>query len=189
VPGSAIMEKTPLGTQTRSIYRGKVIALNLETTVLPNGQTVSLEIARHPGGSAIVAVDKQQRLCLLRQYRHAAGGWIWELPAGKRELDEDPLDTAQRELEEEAGLRAKAWRKLGTVLTTPGFCDEVIHIYIAQELTRSEPHTEDHELLECHWVDAGRVQTWISDGTLSDAKSIIGIQLALAALKTFPQRK
>ena len=170
--------------QRTSIYQGRVIELSVETTMLPNGQSVSLEIVHHPGGAAIVAVDEDRRLCMLRQYRHAAGGWIWELPAGKRESGEDPLQTAQRELEEETGLRAAAWFKLGTTLTTPGFCDEVIHLYMAQGLTAVAPHIETHELIECHWLPWAQACEWVYDGTLTDAKSIIGIHLAKLALNT-----
>ena len=171
-----------MATQRTSIYRGKVINLSIETMLLPNGHSISLEIVHHPGGAAMVAVDEQQRLCLLRQYRHAAGGWIWELPAGKREHGEDPLHTAQRELEEEAGLRATSWQKLGTTLTTPGFCDEIIHLYLAQGLTTLAQRIAPHELLECHWLPWSQVQEWVYTGTLTDAKSIVGIHLAQAAL-------
>jgi len=171
-----------VAAQRTSIYRGKVIDLDIETARLPNGQSISLEIVRHPGGAAIVAVDEGQRLCLLRQYRHAVGGWIWELPAGKREHDEDPLGTAQRELEEEAGLRASSWQKLGTTLTTPGFCNEIIHLYLAQGLRTVAQRIEPHELLECHWIPWDQVQEWIYTGSLTDAKSIIGIYLAQVAL-------
>lgn len=173
-----------MATQRTSIYSGKVIDLNLETTVLPNGRSVTLEIVHHPGGAAIVAVDAQSRVCLLRQYRHAAGGWIWELPAGKLEGAENPHLAAQRELEEEAGLRAGYWQKLGAVLTTPGFCDEIIHFYLAQEVTAVTQHLEQHELLECHWIPFAEARDWIYNGNLTDAKSIIGIQLARVALKT-----
>ncbi|MEJ2651010.1 MAG: NUDIX hydrolase [Gammaproteobacteria bacterium] len=173
-----------MATKRTSIYRGAVLEFAVEDTRLPNGQTVSLEIVHHPGGAAVAAVDDRQRLCLLRQYRHAAGGWIWELPAGKRDRHEDPLQTAQRELEEEAGLRAASWRKLGAVMTTPGFCDEVIHLYLAQELTSVAQRTEPHELLECHWIACNRARDWIHDGVLNDAKSIIGIQLAMEVFNT-----
>ena len=173
-----------MATQHRSIYQGRVIELSVETTQLPNGRSVSLEIVHHPGGAAIVAVDDNQQICMLRQYRHAAGGWIWELPAGKRDANEDPLRTAQRELEEETGLRAANWQKLGAVLTTPGFCDEIIHLYLAQGLTTSAARPEAHELLECHWLPWVQARTWIDDGTLTDAKSIIGIHLAETALNT-----
>lgn len=161
-----------------AIYTGKVVDLGMESTTLPNGQPCSLEIVRHPGGAAVVALDEQRRACLLHHYRHAAAGWLWELPAGKRERDEDPLHTAQRELEEEAGLLAATWRKLGITFTTPGFCDEVIHLYLAQDLTAVPQRPECHEVFEGHWVDFDQARAWTCDGTLTDAKSIIGIHLA-----------
>ena len=173
-----------MAVQQTSIYQGNLIDLNLETTVLPNGRSISLEIVHHPGGCGVVTLDEQERLCLLRQFRHAAGTWIWELPAGKREYGEDPLGTAQRELEEEAGVKASSWRKLGTTLTTPGFCDEVIHLYLAQELTLTAQRVEEHELLECNWIPWSQALDWVHNGTIIDAKTIIGIYLAQGALNT-----
>lgn len=169
-------------TERTPIYQGRVVDLGIETTVMPDGRPVSLEIVRHAGGAAVVAVDSQLRLCMLRQYRHAAGGWLWELPAGKRDRGEDPLHTAQRELEEEAGRRAASWQKLGSTITTPGFCDEIIHLYLAQHLTEVPQRTEAHELLEVHWISFTQAQEWIHDGTLADAKSIVGIYLSLLPL-------
>jgi len=160
------------------IYSGKIVDLGMESTILPNGEPCSLEIVRHPGGAAVVAMDEQRRICLLRHYRHAAAGWLWELPAGKCEQGEDPLHTAQRELEEEAGLLAASWRKLGITFTTPGFCDEVIHLYLALDFSAVPQRPERHEIFECHWVDFDKARGWTCDGTLTDAKSIIGIYLA-----------
>ncbi len=97
----------------RTVFRGRVITVNVETVRLPNGHVDDLEIIHHPGGAAVVAIDDEQRVCLLRQYRHAIGGWIWELPAGKLEPAEPPLDTARRELIEEAGAAAEDWVSLG----------------------------------------------------------------------------
>ena len=88
------------------IYQGRLIELGLETAVLPNGATIELEIVRHPGGAGVLALDDADRVCLLRQYRHVLRDWIWELPAGVIETGEDPFETAQRELREEAGLVA-----------------------------------------------------------------------------------
>jgi 8-oxo-dGTP pyrophosphatase MutT (NUDIX family) len=167
-----------LAAKRKLIYAGKVVDLAIESTILPDGRPISLEIVRHPGGAAVVALDEKNHLCLLRQYRHAAGGWIWELPAGKSEGGEDPLHTAQRELAEEAGLHAASWQKLGTTLVTPGFCNEVIHLYLARELTPVPRQLESHELIETHWIPYAQAQGWTRDGTLTDAKSIIGIYLS-----------
>jgi hypothetical protein len=113
--------------EQRTIFRGRVITLNVETVDLPNGHRAQLEVVHHPGGAAVVAIDDLERVCLLRQFRHAAGGWIWELPAGKLEVAEPPLHTAQRELTEEAGVSARHWESLGSYVSSPGVFDEVIH--------------------------------------------------------------
>ena len=111
------------------IYEGRVIKVSVDTVVLPNGMRVPLEIVRHPGGAAVVAIDAQDRVCLLRQYRHAAGGYIYELPAGKLEPDEPPESTARRELVEEASVSAAHWASLGAYFSSPGVFTEVIHLY------------------------------------------------------------
>ena len=135
---------------TKSLYEGRVVRLGLESLRLPNGKALELEVVRHPGGAAVVALDAGDRVCLLRQYRHAAGGWLWELPAGKLEPGEAAQLTAQRELEEEAGLQAGTWDKLGEFLTTPGFCDEIIHLFLARQLTGIPARPQAHELIEIH---------------------------------------
>jgi ADP-ribose pyrophosphatase len=99
--------------QIRNVFKGRVLTLNLEQVELPNGRVAELEIAHHPGGAAIVALDAEGRICLLHQFRHAAGGWLDELPAGKLDGGEPPLECAVRELEEEAGMKAGRWDKLG----------------------------------------------------------------------------
>jgi ADP-ribose pyrophosphatase len=162
----------------RSLYQGQVVDLGLETVHLPNGQTLELEVVRHPGGAAVVATDEQGRVCLLRQYRHAAGGWLWELPAGKIDAPEDALQTAQRELREEAGLDAKDWQPLGSFLSTPGFCDERIHLYLARNLEHTTADRHPHEAIEVHWLEFTDALERIGTGELIDAKTIIGLQMA-----------
>ncbi|HEY9199209.1 MAG TPA: NUDIX hydrolase, partial [Gammaproteobacteria bacterium] len=135
----------------KSIYQGSVVDLGVESVQLPDGRAVDLEIVRHPGGAAVVALDEDRGICLLRQYRHAAGGWLWELPAGKLDPGEDALTTAQRELEEEAGLRAQSWQPLAQVLSTPGFCDEIIHLFLARGLQQVQARPQEHECIEIHW--------------------------------------
>src|ERR1700752_3498539 len=106
-------------------FSGRVIRVTTDEVVLPNGHRALLEVVHHPGGAAVVALDSKGRVCLLRQYRYVAGGWIWELPAGKLEPNEPPLETARRELIEEAGVGAKHWQSLGAVFSSPGVFAEV----------------------------------------------------------------
>ena len=162
----------------KSIYQGDVVNLGLETVTLPNRQKMQLEVVRHPGGAAVVALDQSEQVCLLRQYRHAAGGWLWELPAGKIDHPESPEHTARRELQEEAGLSADRWQCLGHFLSTPGFCDERIHLYIAQALTRTETDRHPDEVIEVHWIKLEQALQWIQQGEITDAKTIIGLLLA-----------
>jgi len=167
-----------LSHTTRSIYQGRIIQLGIESLTLPNGEMLDLEIVRHPGGAAVVAVDERQHVCLLRQYRHASGGWLWELPAGKLEAGENPQATAKRELLEEAGIQADQWQILGDILVTPGFCDEVIHLFLARELTRLVAQPERHEVIEVHWIPFEQAMARVFDGTLRDAKTMLGLTLS-----------
>ncbi len=159
----------------RRVFTGKVIEVNLETARLPNGRDCELEIVRHPGGAAALAVDRDHRVCLLRQYRHAAGGWIWELPAGRLEPNESPLATAQRELEEEAGLHAQSWTPLGNLLSSPGVFTEVIHLFLARDLEPVPARPEAHECLEVHWLPYADALARATGGEFQDAKTVIGL--------------
>jgi len=173
-----------LTNSSKLIYQGKILQLAIDNVMLPNGKAVELEILRHPGGAAIVALDAQNRVCLLRQFRHAAGGWIWELPAGKLETGEGPKTTAARELAEEAGLQASHWETLGEIIPSPGFCNEIIHLYLARDLTLVTAQPEDDELIEVHWVPLEQALLQIHDGTLSDAKTMLGLTLAEKRIQT-----
>jgi len=165
------------------VYKGKIIDVDIERIRLPNGREMDLEIVRHPGGAAVVAVDRDQRVCLLRQYRHVAGGWIWELPAGKLDDGEAPRRTAERELAEEAGLAAERWDELGSELSSPGIFNEVIHLYLARGLHAVEPNTEEHEVLEVHWVPLRQALQWAQSGEIRDAKTVVGLFRAAGKLQ------
>src|SRR3954470_8774447 len=137
--------------ERKIIYEGRVIKVSLDNVELPNGVRVPLEIVRHPGGAAAVAVDAQQRVCLLRQYRHAAGGYIYELPAGKLEPEEPPESTARRELVEEAARAASQWQSLGAYFSSPGVFTEVIHLFLATGLTEVTGSPDEDEVFQVEW--------------------------------------
>lgn len=161
--------------ERKPIYRGKIIELTLDRVTLPNGRETELEIVHHPGGAAVVALDTNGNVCLLRQFRHAAGGWLWELPAGKLDPGEPPLATAQRELMEEAGLRAANWQSLGRLLSSPGVFTEVIHLFLARGLTPVASNAGEHELIEVHWLPFRQALAMARDGEIADAKSVAGL--------------
>ncbi|MFO7304729.1 MAG: NUDIX hydrolase [Gammaproteobacteria bacterium] len=167
------------------IYSGRVVRLNLERVRLPNGNVAELEIIHHPGGAAVVALDRDDRVCLLRQFRHAANGYIWELPAGKIDNREPPLQTAQRELREEAGRTAAEWRDLGRYLSSPGVFTEVIHLFMATNLKATELAVEAHEVIEVHWKPFVEALDMAQSGEIEDGKTLVGLFRAAHARKSY----
>lgn len=158
----------------RVVHRGRSIVVKVERAVLPDGRSVELDVVRHPGAAAVVPFESAERVLLIRQYRHAAGGTIWEVPAGK--LDgEAPERCAARELEEEVGRRAGRLVPLGTILTTPGFTDEVIHLFAAFELEPVPQRLDDDEVIEVVPVPLERALAMIWSGELRDAKSALAL--------------
>jgi 8-oxo-dGTP pyrophosphatase MutT (NUDIX family) len=125
-------------------------------------------------------MDSRQRVCLLKQYRYVADGWIWELPAGKLEPDEPPLETAKRELIEEAGTSARHWESLGTVFSSPGVFSEVLHLFYAAELEPGTVAHESAEVIEIHWIPFNEAYQWAMSGQIRDAKTIIALARVFA---------
>lgn len=160
----------------KPIYQGKVVTLNVDTVRLPNGHTIDLEVIRHPGASAVVPMKDDGTVVMIRQFRHAANGFIYEIPAGKLHPKEDPLDCAARELEEEIGYRAGHFELLSSIFTAPGFADEVIHVYVATALTRGTQNLDQDEVLEVVEMPLREAMAKIEDGTIRDAKTIVGLQ-------------
>jgi 8-oxo-dGTP pyrophosphatase MutT (NUDIX family) len=158
-----------------TVFRGRVITVNVETVVLPNGHRTALEIVHHPGGAAVVALDERHRVCVLRQFRHAAQGWVWELPAGKLEPPEPPLVTAQRELVEEAGVSASEWQPLGHYLSSPGVFTEVIHLFLARGIVPARAAPEAAEVFEVHWIDLAEAARRAGAGEFEDGKTALGL--------------
>lgn len=165
----------------RNIYTGKVVTLNVDTVQLPNGMTVDLETIRHPGAAAVVPIKDDGTVVMIRQFRHAAGGFIYEIPAGKLDPGEAPLNCAARELEEEVGYRASSLELLSSIFTAPGFADEVIHVYKASGLTKGRQQLDRDEVLEIVEMPLEQAIKRIQDGTIRDGKTIVGLQAVYIA--------
>lgn len=160
----------------KNIYTGQVVTLNVDTVRLPNGLTVDLEVVRHPGASAVVPMKDAETVIMIRQFRHAAGGFIYEIPAGKLTPGEDPLNCAARELEEEIGYCAGSFELLSSIFTAPGFTDEVIHIYVATGLRPGVQQLDRDEVLEVVEMPLREAVENIEKGMIRDAKTIVGLQ-------------
>lgn len=176
-------ENRPGQTKSRRVYTGKVISLDIDTVRFPDGSTGELEMVRHPGASAVVpflsdpAGDDPQVL-LIRQYRYAADGYLYEIPAGRLNPGEDPRKCALRELKEETGCSAERMDELFTMYTTPGFTDEKIHLFMATGLTSGETKHEADEFLESQPMPLSRALQMIQAGEIQDSKTALGLLFA-----------
>lgn len=173
----------PQPMESRRVYDGRIIKVDLDTIQAPQGERLELEIVRHPGAAAVVPLLSEPEaadpvVLLLKQYRYAAGGPIWEIPAGVLEPGEDPLDCASRELLEETGATATHIEHLTTIFTTPGFTDERIHLFLATGITVGEPQTQDDEFIETEPHSMSRVMEMIRDGEIQDGKTIVALLYA-----------
>src|SRR5438128_8599769 len=162
------------------VYTGRVINLDVDTVRYPDGSTGELEMIRHPGAAAVIPfasdpAGPDPTILLLRQYRYATGGVLWEIPAGRLGPAEEPPACARRELLEEAGVTAGRLERLTTIWTTPGFTNEVIHLYLASGLTAGEPSRERDEFIEVVPQPLSQVLARIRDGEVRDAKTIVAI--------------
>lgn len=161
------------------LHKGRTFSFVKESVTLQNGVTVELEIVRHPGAAAVVPFVDDETILLLKQYRHAVGGFIWEIPAGTLGPDEEALDCARRELAEETGFAAKGWEKLGEITPIPGYSDERIHLFRATRLMPAEQNLDRDEVLDVHQKPLKTVLDMIACGDIQDAKTICAIFHAL----------
>lgn len=164
-------------------YKGRIISVALKKVKLPNGNTINLDCVHHPGATAIVPILNNGDIVLIRQYRYNAGGYIYEIPAGTLGTNELPLACAKRELIEETGYSAKTWKKLLSIRTTPGFSDELIHIYLATDLHLRQTAHEADEVIKVQIFSLEKVKKMLSTGKIVDAKTIAGLSLALLHFK------
>jgi ADP-ribose pyrophosphatase len=173
-----------MASERSPVLKMGVVDVGVESASLPNGVTVDVAILRHPGASAIVALDDDGRIALLTQYRHAIGGWLREVPAGCRNGAESPLECAQRELSEEAGFSAGRWDHLGSIVTIPSFCDEKIELFLARQLSPSASQLDFDEVIKVERVDFEQALAMITSGEIIDAKTIAALHFADAFLRS-----
>lgn len=169
------MELTEKTIDSREIFKGRIIRVRLDTVRLPNGKEGIREVVEHPGGVAILAIDSEDRVLLVRQYRYPFERVMTEVPAGKREPREPPFITAQRELQEEVGATADTWTELGTLIPSPGCYGETLYLYMAQDLHFGATHPDEDEFLEPLRVPLDEAVRQCMDGTLTDAKTVAAI--------------
>lgn len=167
---------------SKDIFSGRIIKVRVDTVSLPDGRESTREIVEHAGAVAIVALDDENNIRLVRQYRKPVEQVLLEIPAGIMEADEEALSSAQRELAEETGLQAASWERILSYYSAPGFSDEELHLYLAQNLTPGECSPDSDEFLESVSIPLKEAYRMIFTGQIVDGKSIIGIQYAFNRL-------
>jgi len=168
---------------SKRVYTGRVINLDIDTVRFPNGTIGELEMIRHSGASAVVPflsdpTGDDPQVLLIRQYRYAAEGFVYEIPAGRLDTGEEPVGCARRELREETGCDAERVEHLTTIYTTPGFTDERIYLFMAVGLTRGELAREADEFIELETMPLSRALELVEGGAIQDAKTIVGLLYA-----------
>lgn len=158
-----------------SKFEGRVIHVHVDTVELPNGRTSTREIVNHPGGVGILALDQDNNVLVVRQFRYAFGRILLEIPAGKLERGEDPYEAAMRELKEETGASCEKLVSLGELYPTPGYCDEIIRLYLARDLSWGDMHLDDDEFLTVGRVPFQEMVDRILAGEIRDAKTCAAV--------------
>lgn len=163
---------------TKKLFEGRLLKLYLQKRKLPNGNTVELEIIKHPGAILVVPFLRRDKIILIRQYRPVIDSYIWELPAGTFNQNEKPLECAERELAEETGYKAKVWRKLGFIYPAPGYTTEKIFILEARRLSKVEVRREADEVIAVKPLGRNDIIKLLKAGRIVDAKTICALKLA-----------
>ena len=163
-------------------FDGKLIKLTYDIADV-NGKEAWREVVHHPGASAVVAIDEDNRIIMEKQFRYALDDYLLEIPAGKLDKGEDPLVCAKRELEEETGIVASEWISLGTIATSPGFCNEVIHLYVAKGLSKGEIHWDEDEYVEVERYTFDELLQRIQEEKIKDSKTLSALLLAMPYFK------
>ena len=174
------MQERKLSSEMK--FDGKLIQVTYDIAEV-NGKEAWREVVHHPGASAVVAIDEDNRIIMEKQFRYALNDYLLEIPAGKLDAGEDPLVCAKRELEEETGIVASEWISLGTIATSPGFCNEVIHLYVAKGLSKGEIHWDEDEYVEVERYTFDELLQRIKEEKIKDSKSLSTLLLAMPYLK------
>ena len=162
-----------------TVFSGRIIEARVDTLLMPDGRQITREVIHHPGAVAIIPIDAEDNALLVRQYRYPVEQDLLEIPAGVIEEGESPDDTAQRELREETGYASRNLRALGGIYSSPGFCDEILYIYLARDLVESELPGDEDEDITVERVPMSDVGKLIKFGEIQDAKSVAGLLMAL----------
>ncbi|MCI1856961.1 MAG: NUDIX hydrolase [Sporolactobacillus sp.] len=168
------LTETKIGS--KEIFKGQIVHFFFDKVRLPDGHVATREVIRHPGAVAIIAVNQEGELLLVRQYRYPIGKIIYEIPAGKLEPGENPDDSARRELEEETGQRCERIEKVATFYSTPGFSDELMHVYYTDSLVAGKQNLDPDEFLEVSAVNLDEAERMVADRRIDDAKSVYAVQ-------------
>ena len=161
-----------------TVFSGRIVEARVDTLLAPDGRQITREVVRHPGAVAIIPIDSEDNVLLVRQYRYPVGHELLEIPAGVIEEGESPDHTAQRELQEEIGYASRNLRALGGIYSSPGFCDEILYIYLARDLVESELPGDEDEDITVERVPMSDVGRLIRLGEIQDAKSVAGLLMA-----------
>ena len=159
---------------TKPIFQGKIISLQVDEVRLPGGATATREIVRHPGAVAVLAL-RDNKMVVVEQYRKPLGKNQVEIPAGKLDAGEEPVAAARRELEEETGYRCGELKPIASFYTSPGFADELIHLFAAEQLESGNPNLDEDEYLDCFAVTLDEAKELIRQGRMSDSKTITAV--------------
>ena len=172
------MEKT---VRKNTVFQGKILSLRVDDALSEKGTPCKREIVEHSGGVCVLPVQNG-RMLLVRQYRYAYGEYTYEIPAGKREAEEEPLLCGKRELQEETGFTAEEWVSFGSIYPSPGYTNEIIYIYLAKGLTAGETHFDEDECIDTLWVSKAQAIEMIQSGEITDAKTVIAILRYIAGV-------
>ncbi len=166
------IEKT---IESEEIFEGRVFRITVDKSRLENGAVHTREVVHHIGGAGVLALSREGEVAMVRQYRYGAGCETVEIPAGKLEPGEAPIATARRELMEEAGLHADKIEPFGSILPTCAYCTEVIHLFVATQLTQGQKRPDEDEFVDLFWLPLTQAVQWVMDGRITDAKTSVAL--------------